>query len=114
MTRDPTAPRAGVASGLSVADRSGLDNCMSAIQPRELGRQRAILLHAIDLWLQWRLISQPWPQCEGCHRVYEADRALVTRMRAGEQRAFDEFFKACAPRLVAFIARRSSLDPATL
>ncbi|MDB6082151.1 MAG: polymerase sigma-70 factor, subfamily [Gammaproteobacteria bacterium] len=46
--------------------------------------------------------------------MYEADRALVSRMRAGEQRAFDEFFKASAPRLVAFIARRSALDPATL
>jgi RNA polymerase sigma-70 factor, ECF subfamily len=46
--------------------------------------------------------------------VYEADRALVTRMRAGEQRAFDEFFRASAPRLVAFVARRSSLDLATL
>ena len=46
--------------------------------------------------------------------MYEADRALVTRMRAGEQRAFDEFFKASAPRLVAFIARRSALDLATL
>jgi RNA polymerase sigma-70 factor (ECF subfamily) len=46
--------------------------------------------------------------------VYEADRALVTRMRAGEQRAFDEFFNASAPRLVAFVARRSALDSATL
>jgi RNA polymerase sigma-70 factor (ECF subfamily) len=46
--------------------------------------------------------------------VYEADRALVTRMRASEQRAFDEFFKASAPRLAAFIARRSALDSATL
>jgi DNA-directed RNA polymerase specialized sigma24 family protein len=32
--------------------------------------------------------------------VYEADRALVKRMRAGEQGAFDEFFKASAPRLI--------------
>jgi len=46
--------------------------------------------------------------------VYEADRALVARMRMGEQRAFDEFFNANAPRLVAFLARRSSLDPASL
>ncbi len=46
--------------------------------------------------------------------MYEADRALVARMRAGEQRAFDEFFKDSAPRLVAFIARRTALDPATL
>jgi RNA polymerase sigma-70 factor, ECF subfamily len=46
--------------------------------------------------------------------VYEADRALVSRMRAGDQRAFDEFFKDSAPRLIAFIARRTALDPATL
>ena len=46
--------------------------------------------------------------------MYEADRALVTRMRAGEQRAFDEFFNASAPRLVAYVARRSGLDPASL
>src|SRR5260370_37714525 len=53
-------------------------------------------------------------ECEGCHGVYEADRALVARMRAGDQRAFDEFFKDSAPKLVAFIARRTALDPATL
>src|SRR6266702_505934 len=53
-------------------------------------------------------------ECEGCHGVYEADRALVARMHAGDQRAFDEFFKDSAPRLVAFIARRTALDPATL
>ena len=35
-------------------------------------------------------------------------------MRAGDQRAFDEFFKDSAPRLIAFIARRTALDPATL
>jgi RNA polymerase sigma-70 factor (ECF subfamily) len=35
-------------------------------------------------------------------------------MRAGDQRAFDDFFKASAPRLLAYIARRSALDPATL
>jgi RNA polymerase sigma-70 factor (ECF subfamily) len=35
-------------------------------------------------------------------------------MRAGDQRAFDEFFKASAPRLIAYIGRRSALDPATL
>jgi len=46
--------------------------------------------------------------------VYEADRALVARMSAGEQSAFDEFFNANAPRLVAFLARRSSLDPSSL
>ncbi len=49
-------------------------------------------------------------ECEGSHGVYEADRALVARMRAGDQRAFDEFFKDSAPRLVAFIARSLSLD----
>jgi RNA polymerase sigma-70 factor, ECF subfamily len=53
-------------------------------------------------------------QCEGSHGVYEADRALVARMRAGDQRAFDEFFKDSAPRLIAFVARRTALDPATL
>jgi RNA polymerase sigma-70 factor (ECF subfamily) len=42
--------------------------------------------------------------------VNETDRALVARMRAGDQRAFDEFFSACAPRLVAFAARRSATD----
>lgn len=46
--------------------------------------------------------------------MYEADRALVTRMRAGEQRAFDEFFNSSAPRLVAYVARRSALDTASL
>lgn len=46
--------------------------------------------------------------------MYETDRALVARMRAGDQRAFDEFFNACAPRLAAFAARRSPLDPASL
>ena len=46
--------------------------------------------------------------------MYEVDRALVARMRAGDQRAFDEFFNASAPRLVAFAARRSSLDSASL
>jgi RNA polymerase sigma-70 factor (ECF subfamily) len=35
-------------------------------------------------------------------------------MRAGDQRAFDELFKDSAPRLIAFIARRTALDPATL
>jgi RNA polymerase sigma-70 factor, ECF subfamily len=46
--------------------------------------------------------------------VYEADCVLVERMRARDQRAFDEFFNASAPRLVAFAARRSSLDSASL
>jgi len=35
-------------------------------------------------------------------------------MGAGERRAFDEFFHAYAPRLVAFIARRSGLDDASV
>jgi RNA polymerase sigma-70 factor (ECF subfamily) len=35
-------------------------------------------------------------------------------MSAGEQPAFDEFFNANAPRLVAFLARRSRLDPSSL
>ncbi|HEY6923717.1 MAG TPA: RNA polymerase sigma factor [Steroidobacteraceae bacterium] len=42
----------------------------------------------------------------------EDDRQLVARMRAGEQSAFEEFFGAYARRLAAFVARRSSLDPA--
>jgi RNA polymerase sigma-70 factor, ECF subfamily len=46
--------------------------------------------------------------------VYEADRALVARMRAGDQRAFEEFVSASAPRLTAFATRRSSLDAASL
>ena len=41
--------------------------------------------------------------------MYEADRALVTRMAAGEQRAFDEFFHLVTPRLAAFVGRRSEL-----
>jgi len=35
-------------------------------------------------------------------------------MRAGEQRAFDEFFNSSAPRLAAYVARRSALDTASL
>lgn len=46
--------------------------------------------------------------------MYEADRVLVSRMRAGEQRAFDEFFNASASRLAAFVSRRSGLDPANV
>ena len=46
--------------------------------------------------------------------MYEADCALVARMCAGDQRAFDEFFNASAARLVAFAARRTSLDSASL
>ncbi|MFI4891127.1 MAG: RNA polymerase sigma factor [Steroidobacterales bacterium] len=46
--------------------------------------------------------------------MYEADCILVARMRAGEQRAFDEFFAGCASRLAAFAARRSGLDSSSL
>lgn len=46
--------------------------------------------------------------------MYEADRVLVSRMRAGAQRAFDEFFNASASRLAAFVSRRSGLDPASV
>jgi RNA polymerase sigma-70 factor (ECF subfamily) len=35
-------------------------------------------------------------------------------MSAGDARAFDEFFNTYAPRLVAFIARRSGLDDASV
>jgi RNA polymerase sigma-70 factor, ECF subfamily len=35
-------------------------------------------------------------------------------MGAGEQRAFDEFYRSNVPRLVAFTTRRSGLDPATV
>jgi RNA polymerase sigma-70 factor (ECF subfamily) len=46
--------------------------------------------------------------------LYESDGALVARMSAGDQRAFDEFFYSNAQRLAAFAARRSSLDPAAV
>ncbi len=39
---------------------------------------------------------------------------LVDRMRRGEQSAFDHFFELYAARLGAFVARRSSLDPAAI
>jgi RNA polymerase sigma-70 factor, ECF subfamily len=42
------------------------------------------------------------------------ERDLVERMRRGDQKAFDLFFASYAPRLVAFAARRSSLDEANL
>jgi RNA polymerase sigma-70 factor (ECF subfamily) len=35
-------------------------------------------------------------------------------MGAGEQRAFDEFFRSNVPRLIAFTARRSGLDGASV
>lgn len=43
-----------------------------------------------------------------------AERALVERMRAGDQRAFDSFFNAYATRLAAFAARRCALDATAL
>ncbi len=46
--------------------------------------------------------------------MYEADRELVAKMLAGEQRAFDVFFDSSAQRLAAFAARRSGLDGASL
>ena len=46
--------------------------------------------------------------------MYEADQLLVSRMRAGDQRAFDEFFNVNAPRLLAFVSRRSTLDLASV
>jgi RNA polymerase sigma-70 factor (ECF subfamily) len=39
---------------------------------------------------------------------------LVGRMQRGDQRAFDEFFDTYAPRLSAFVARRSAFDPASI
>jgi len=38
----------------------------------------------------------------------------VERMGAGDARAFDEFFHAYAPRLVAYLSRRSGLDDASV
>jgi RNA polymerase sigma-70 factor (ECF subfamily) len=40
------------------------------------------------------------------------EQELVSRMRRGEQRAFDQFFDAYAERLGGFAARRSALDAA--
>lgn len=42
------------------------------------------------------------------------ERDLITRMRRGEQRAFDKFFDAYAERLGSFAARRSALDAAAI
>ena len=47
-------------------------------------------------------------------KVYESDRALVAKMNAGDQRAFDEFFHSNAPRLATFATRRSGWDPANV
>ena len=46
--------------------------------------------------------------------MYETDQALVARMALGDQGAFDQFFRASAPRLASFVVRRSGLDPATV
>ncbi len=46
--------------------------------------------------------------------MYEADRELVSRMLAGDRRAFEAFFAAYAQRLAAFAARRSALDAASV
>jgi RNA polymerase sigma-70 factor (ECF subfamily) len=42
------------------------------------------------------------------------ERDLISRMRRGEQRAFDQFFDAYAERLGSFAARRSALDAAAI
>jgi RNA polymerase sigma-70 factor (ECF subfamily) len=42
------------------------------------------------------------------------ERDLVSRMRSGDERAFDEFFGTYAPRLSSFAVRRSSLDPVAI
>jgi RNA polymerase sigma-70 factor, ECF subfamily len=54
------------------------------------------------------------PRRRGARRLSEDDRQLVARMRAGEQSAFERFFGAYARRLAAFVARRSTLDPASV
>lgn len=42
------------------------------------------------------------------------ERELISRMRRGEQLAFNEFFNSYVPRLSSFAMRRSSLDPAAI
>ena len=42
------------------------------------------------------------------------EQELLTRMQAGDQRAFGQFFDAYASRLAAFAARRSPLDASAL
>ena len=61
-------------------------------------------------------IELPWCRLVGrdVSRLYEADRALVARMGAGDQRAFDAFFRANVPRLAAFATRYSGLDKANV
>jgi RNA polymerase sigma-70 factor (ECF subfamily) len=46
--------------------------------------------------------------------LYDSDRALAARMCAADQRAFDEFFHANVPRLLAFATRYSGLDKASV
>jgi RNA polymerase sigma-70 factor, ECF subfamily len=53
-------------------------------------------------------------RCADDLRLHELDRALVARMTAGDQRAFDEFFRSNVPRLAAFTARYSGLDDASV
>lgn len=42
------------------------------------------------------------------------EQDLLDRMRGGDRNAFDQFFETYAPRVAAFAARRSALDPAAL
>ena len=42
------------------------------------------------------------------------EQQLLTRMQAGDQRSFGQFFDAYASRLAAFAARRSPLDASAL
>ena len=46
--------------------------------------------------------------------MYQDDRQLVTRMLAGDARAFDAFFASYARRLAAFAARRTSFPAASI
>jgi RNA polymerase sigma-70 factor (ECF subfamily) len=46
--------------------------------------------------------------------VHEEDRKLISRMRAGDERAFDVFFKSSYGRLAAFAARRGPLPASTI
>ena len=47
-------------------------------------------------------------------RLHELDRELAAKMQAGDQRAFDEFFRSNVPRLIAFTTRYSGLDAASV
>ncbi|MEJ0036060.1 MAG: RNA polymerase sigma factor [Gammaproteobacteria bacterium] len=46
--------------------------------------------------------------------MYQEDRQLVTRMLAGDARAFDAFFASYARRLAAFAARRTAFPAASI